>query len=224
MAAPTFAVDGLVGPVFPTTDGGWVIPAGAGRIATAGGVVAAPAGTPCGAGVKIQSADEVVAFLPAGAPVAYGESPATMAVHVERFAWRIADVLGPRAGLQPGGVTEVDPSVWQGVRVRSVKKTRRSGPPVLVGVGDRDGAVAVVVADRDVDKVLGSVVFPDAPGHLPVPATLPAFDADGDGLLDVFVYGKGDAGVFRARVVIDPGEPVRVAGSPAVGSAPVACP
>lgn len=225
MDAPAFGPDAPVRPVFPTADGGWVVPTGDGRIVTLAGVVPVPKGVPCGAGLKITHPTEVFAFLPPGAPESFGEVPSTMAAQVERFAWRLGDVLGPRPGLRAGGSSDVDPATWEGIHVRSVKKTRRSGPPVLVGVGDRDGTVVVVVSDRDAERVLGSATFVDPlPGQQPVPGTVPAFDADGDGNLDVFVYGKAEQGVFRARVAIDPGEPVRVAGSAALASAPIVCP
>lgn len=197
-----------------------MIPAGAGRLVTPDGTIEAPAGAPCGAGRKVDVAGDVIAFLPPGPAERFPEVPATMATQVERFAWRIGDVLGPRAGLRPGGRADVDPATWEGVTVRSVKKTRRSGPPLLIGVGDRDGTAVVAVTDRDADRTLAAATFADAGTVL---LTTPAFDADGDGLLDVFVYGTGDKGAARARVVVDPREPVRVGQSAAVVQAPVVC-
>jgi hypothetical protein len=163
------------------------------KIVTALGVV--PVGTVevCGADLRAEwpVAEPPVVVVSGEAPFhAFPKPPAVQAAVVERIAWRMAEFLGPRQGLVAGGPAEKDPAKDQGVVVRSVRKTRRNGPPVLVAVGSRDRDLVVLIADRDGETVLATARA-EWPGPDVKPSALPVVDLDGDGTQELIVYADG---------------------------------
>lgn len=139
------------------------------------------------------------------------KSTPVAAVMVERAGFRMKDVLGGT------GTTSPDAAKAGGVYVRSVLKVRRDkAPPVymIAATGDEVGAgtfggpadvrkgancvAAVGLMDDKGDALYTSVKLDAATRICAVPALLPPIDRDGDGVLDVLVYGQqGNAG-FRS--------------------------
>lgn len=192
-------------PVWPTTDGRGVA-ADRGRVVTAKGIFALESTERCGDGVVVEDARAIVS-LPPGPPRVFPTAPAVPASAVERAGWRLGEVLGPAPGVQPGGRVDVEPAIHHGVQVRSVRKTRRSGPPVLVILGERGGRVAVVITDRDAGKTLAATVFEVGGPPFPFSGVLPITDLDDDGELELIAYGSArDGRSYRAslRARLDP--------------------
>ena len=192
-------------PVWPTRDGRGVA-AAPGRVVTAKGIVPIDQGAlRCDGGYLVDGAGVVA--LPPGPSVSFPSAPAIPASAVERAGWRLGEVLGPATGVQPGGRVDVEPAIHQGVQVRSVRKTRRSGPPVLVVVGEREGLVAVIMTDRDAGRTLAAAVFEVEGPPYPFSGALPITDIDGDGELELIAYGSApDGASYRAslRARLDP--------------------
>jgi hypothetical protein len=115
---------------------------------------------------------------------------------VEKATWRLSEVFGPNEGIQPGADAK-DPAIDRGVRVRSVRKIRRQGPPWQVIVGERRDKIGVAFADKDADKLVNGVVLQvGIPGPFDI-ASLPVEDLDGAEGLELVVYGDGPSGSFR---------------------------
>jgi hypothetical protein len=146
-------------------------------------------GAPCGGGLALDEANPVL-WLPPGEPFSFPKAAAVQAATVERAAWRLAEVLGPDDALVPGGRADSDPARHHGVSVRSVKKTRRNGPPVLVAVGDRRGRIAVAVLDKDAASVLASDVVDTGVDGGIAARSLPVWDLDGDGDLELVLFAE----------------------------------
>jgi hypothetical protein len=186
-------------PAWPLPDDKAWVP-GPGRLVTTKGIVDVKQGEPCGDGIAVPSEDHPVAWLPPAEGAApFPMAPAVPAAFVERMSWRLGEVLGPPTGLVPGGRIENDPALYQGLEVRTIRKTRRQGQPVLIGLGDRSGKVAVAITDREAGKTYSSDVVDMGAAPWPVPAQLPAQDYDGDGKSEMMVYGdvKGDGASLR---------------------------
>lgn len=188
-----------VQPAWPMGDGLAWVPA-SGRLVTPSGAVAVTVTDGCAGGWTVPTDQPPVAWLAEGEPITFSPAPSLQAATVERVAWRLAEVMGPREGLRPGGRVDMDPALFDGVEVRSVRKTRRQGPPVLVAVGDRDGQAVVAILDRDAAAVLASDVIALDEAAAAQPSTLPIQDLDGDGTLDLVVWGD-----VRGTEVIRPG-------------------
>lgn len=178
---------------------------GPGLVATRKAVQRVEQGTPCAGGLRVPLQDGAV-YLEDGQAVEHLPAPAVSAVWVERAAWRLGEVLGPAEGIIPGGRSEKEPARHHGARVRSVRKTRRVGPPVLVIVGERRGRVAVLITDKEADQVYDSVVFAVPGPPWPSSQALPVQDLDGDGAQELVVYGDHAEGpAFRASLAVDLG-------------------
>ena len=139
------------------------------------------------------------------------KSTPVAAVMVERAGFRMKSVLGGTATTAP------DPAKAGGVYVRSVLKMRRDkAPPVymIAATGDEVGAGtfggpadvrkgancldAVGLMDDKGDALYASIKLEAATRICAVPTLVPPVDRDGDGVLDVLVYGQqGNAG-FRS--------------------------
>lgn len=173
----------------------WAWPAaGGGYVVAPGNVLGTTAitpatGEPCGQDVHVDGGF-VFGTVPA-APEAFKEPPPNQAATLERGAWRLSEALGPREGIVPGLSGTEAPARQLGTNVRTLRKTRRpNGPPLYLGVGSRDGKVAVALFDSELEKVLSSDVFPwTGSSRLEVS---PITDVDGDGRLELLV-GSDDA-------------------------------
>lgn len=169
--------------------------------------------TPVGVqGLQAPLPAHALAGLPAGEILDFPKAPANAAATVERASWRLAELLGPRQGLVPGGATESDPALHQGIRVRSVRKTRRQGPPMLVVVGDREDQLVIALMDKEASEVLASdVITGPAPAWERAGAT-PLWDLDGDGSRELVLWAdaqqhylrRGYAVVEEARLDLVP--------------------
>lgn len=141
-------------------------------------------------------------WLPPGETWSYPPAPVVSAALVERAAWRLADVLGPGPGITPG-VDAPDPALHRGIRVRSIRKVRRKGPPWQVVVGERRSELVVALTDKDADAVKAGVIVERTREALVDLASLPAQDLDGDGTTEIVVVGDGAAGSLRAVFTVD---------------------
>ena len=185
-------------------------PAGEGRVAFDGaptGLLVSDAGTapvvgaqPCGALQQTEGSGAL--WLPTGEPVTHPPAAVVTAALVERAGWRLAEVIGPGAGIAPG-VDAPDPAVHNGILVRSIRKIRRKGPPWQVVVGERRSQVVVALTDKDVDQVKAGVVLERTRAGLLDLWSLPAHDMDGDGTPEVLVVGDGADGGLRAVFSVD---------------------
>ncbi len=178
-----------------------------GRVVTSSGIEALN-GVSCGTAVRAPWTATVrpVLAVGSGETLTFPKAPAVEAATVERMAWKMAEFLGPPRGIVPGGPGERDPARDQGVLVRSVRKTRTNGPPVLVAVGYRDADLAVLITDREGERVLASVrvEWPEESGE---PQVLPVADFDGDGAPELVVYGEGSKPIRRVFRVAFEGAP-----------------
>jgi hypothetical protein len=143
-----------------------------------------------------------VLWLPAGEGVDEPPAPVVSAALVERAAWRLADVLGPGPGIAPG-VDAPDPALHRGIRVRSIRKVRRQGPPWQLVVGERRDQIVVALTDKDADGVMAGVVIQRQREGLVELSSFPAIDLDGDGSIEVVVAGDGAQGGVRAVLQAD---------------------
>jgi len=133
------------------------------------------------------------------------------AVLVERAGFRFREILGSR----PTG--EIDPVRGAGVSIRSMVKVRRSlAPPVYVAVATAgahgipgasgrspvsspaDCFAAIAVLDHEAEATLATMPIPGAAESCAVPVLTAPVDRDGDGGLDILVYGQADHKGFRA--------------------------
>jgi len=186
---------------FPLGDGEAMVECGSpGRLLTPKGTEPIEVLGACGSGHRVVAGGLALLGLPPGQPISPLRPPANSAALVERAAWRLAEVLGPEQGLRPGGAQAADPALFEGIRVRTVRKTRRMGPPVLVVVGDRRGRIASAIMDREAERVIDSdLLDTGAVGWTEVGATSAA-DLDGDGQQEVAVWARGEGGA-ALRVV-----------------------
>lgn len=131
-------------------------------------------------------------------------TPAVQAAVVERAAWKLGEILGDDDSLALGGRAEKDPATHKGIRVRSVKKTRRQGPPVLAVTGQRRGSIIAAITNRNATETLSSVVFDvDGPPWTNA-TTMPIADYNQDGQLDWLIYGQhGQGQMYRALIQVD---------------------
>lgn len=177
-----------------------VVNAGTGRLLSAHGTVEVGEGAPCGSAQR--HAEPGVLWLPPGPPITHGQAPMVTAAVVERAAWRLAEVIGPRIGIQPG-VEAPDPALHQGIRVRSVRKVRRQGPPFQIVVGERGADVIVAVTDREAETLQSGAVLrrsTDVPMEL---GQVPPADIDGEPGTELVVYGDHSTSSFRAVLAVD---------------------
>lgn len=182
-------------------DGGVVVPGGSeGRLLGLEGTVDVSSAAACGDAARF--AAEGVLWLPPGEPVSFFKTPTVTAAIVERAAWRLADLVGPGEGITPG-VTVKDPALHWGIRVRSVRKVRRQGPPWQVVVGERGPDVLVALTDRDADKLVNGVVLRRSASTSMDTVVIPPADLDGDGSEELVVAGDASGGGFRAVLGVD---------------------
>lgn len=162
----------------------------------------------------------IISF-PSATPLVFPSAPAVQAATVERVAWRLSEVLPPVTGLTVGGVTDVAPAQDNGLLVRSVRKYRRSGPPILASVGIRDNTVVATLTDRAASTTLAS--FSATIPTLSAPTPLPIADLNNDSRLEWILYDNGSQ-PFRVWLdtALNP-QPVLVSG--AVSTPPsITCP
>ncbi|MSQ04286.1 MAG: hypothetical protein EXR71_20800 [Myxococcales bacterium] len=147
--------------------------------------------------------DHDVAAVLKGAPV-----PAAL---VERAGFRLRELLGAAP------TSEIDPVRGAGVSMRSMVKMRRNlAPPVYLAVATRgdhgipgkagpspvnspeDCKAVLAILDAEASSTLSSVLLPDPEATCAVPILAPPTDLDGDGDMDVLVYGQSEKRGFRA--------------------------
>jgi hypothetical protein len=190
-------------PVWPHPEGsgGVVDEAADGRVLGREGSREAAPGGSCGT-LTVLSRGGLL-WLPAGPEIAFRPAPVVSAPVVERAAWRLAEALGPPAGVVPG-TAEADPAIHRGVRVRAVHKIRRQGPPWQVVVGERGDRVLVALTDREAEGLEGSLhLRRTTRGTEQTLQLVPPADVDGDGHNEVVVAGDGPDGHFRAVIQPD---------------------
>jgi hypothetical protein len=134
---------------------------------------------------------------------------------VESVGYRMKDLL-----VEPGTIPNspvADAARSSGVYVRSTVKVRQAkGPPhyVVTATGDEVGAgafggpadvregvsckAALAVFDHKGEKMLASVPLTAATRTCAVPVIVPPVDRDGDGTMDVLVYGQNGKKGFRS--------------------------
>lgn len=158
----------------------------------------------CGNGFVLSDQRGGILLTQSGTPTEFPKSPAVQAAFVERAGWRLGELLGKPKGILPGGEQVNEPALHQGIRVRSVAKTRRSGPPWMTIVGQRGPDIGVLLTDKSVTKVFASTII----SHASVPTmslrTLPVWDVDGDGDQELVIYAdRPDGGGLRAVVDVE---------------------
>ncbi|MFK7926808.1 MAG: hypothetical protein AB8H79_01370 [Myxococcota bacterium] len=179
---------------------GSVVATASGRLLAAGGTRPVVESKPCGSEMWVPGA--AVLRLPDGEPLSFLKAPMVTAAVVERASWRLADVIGERKGIQPG-IETPDPAIHQGIRVRSVLKVRRKGPPWQVVVGERENTVIVALADKEAETLIAGVLLERSDGEPVSLAQVPPADLDGDGEQELVVYGDGPTGGLRAVLRVD---------------------
>ncbi|MFT7520648.1 MAG: hypothetical protein ACI9MC_002798 [Kiritimatiellia bacterium] len=157
---------------------------------------------PCGADwTKLQG--DGVLLIAGDQPVEFRKTPVVTAALVERAGWRLGEVVGDDAGIAPGGGDIPDPAQHRGIKVRSVRKIRRSGPPWQVVVGEWRDQVVVALTDKDTSRLLDGARLQRTNSEVVRLASLPVHDLDGDGTSELVVYADGDRGGLRAVYRID---------------------
>jgi len=167
-----------------------------GRLLHMGGI--SPA-SPTGAceGLTRWQGPPAVLWLPAGQEQTFNPAAAVSAALVERSAWRLDEVGEPTNAVEPG-VTAPDPALHKGIRVRSVRKIRRQGPPYRLVLGERGDQVLIGLTDREAQTLHDGLAL-KRPDRTPLTwGIIPAGDLDGDEHPEVVVYGDGSQGGFRA--------------------------
>lgn len=148
--------------------------------------------------------------------------PVTAAM-VETAGFRMKDLLVPDSGAAlPLGAAAPDAAKSGGVYVRSVVKVRQGNTPptyVVTATGDEVGAAAfggpqdvrkgenckaaVGLLDAKGQKLLSATLLAGATRVCAVPMVVPPIDRDGDGVLDVLIYGQNGTKGFRSWFRID---------------------
>ena len=172
----------------------------AGRLLTPEESVAVSPGAQCGSLHHFPAQGKL--WVPAGDPIAYEKAPAVSAALVERSAWRLAEV-GPESKAVLPGVQAPDPAIHLGVRVRSVRKVRRQGPPYQLVLGERNDQVLIALTDTDASTRLDGLALQRSGRDPVLLGIVPAHDLDGDDHPEVVVYGDGEQGSLRAVISID---------------------
>ena len=188
-------------------DGDALAQNGEGVLLTQGGLVSQPnwAGS-CGALRRGRVVDAPVLMVPSQALMRFPKAPAVQAAVVERAAWRLGEVMGAPKGIELGGRTVASPAEHRGIRVRSVRKTRRQGPPWMVVVGQRDDEISVALTDKEATKVLASVVIQVPEVETLRLRTVPVHDLNQDGQQELVVFADGaDGSGVRAVFDVDMG-------------------
>jgi hypothetical protein len=158
-------------------------------------------------------------------PVVFPRAPAVQAAVVERASWRLSELMGPPKGIEIGGQRVTAPSEHRGIFVRSVRKTRRSGPPWLVIVGQRDGQVGVVLSDKLATETYVGAVFDVPEAETLRIRTLPVWDLNGDGQRELVVYADGaDGSGVRLMVEVELTGKGRLTLDKMVRRGPIDCP
>lgn len=173
---------------------------GSGRLLDAGGSAVADPGPACG---ELRRFDgQGALWLPSGEPISFTKAAAVPAALVERAAWRLSEVGSEGTAVLPG-VEAPDPAIHRGVRVRSLRKIRRQGPPYQVVLGERGSQVLVALTDRDASIRHDGLALQRSGSEPQVLGIVPAVDLDGDQDPEITVHGDGEAGGFRAVISVD---------------------
>ena len=161
----------------------------AGVLVTHHGTVTYKDAKPCVEGwFEAPIKDGLITF-PVAPMVTFEPSPAVQAATVERVSWRLRQALPASNQIQLGGISDIAPAVSDGLLVRSVRKYRRSGPPVLAVLGVLDNTLIVALTDRDAAKTLATAVETVPTPSMPTP--LPISDLNGDGTPEWLIYSDG---------------------------------
>ena len=130
------------------------------------------------------------------------KAPAVQAAVVERAAWRLGEYMGGPKGIEIGGSATKSPSEHRGIRVRSVRKTRRQGPPWMVVVGQREEQIGVALTDKlALESYAGLVLEVPEVASLRL-RTLPVFDLNQDGQEELVLFADGADG-SGIRIVLN---------------------
>jgi len=167
--------------------GGSVVSSATGRLLSSTGTQPLVDPQPCGSQMRVD--EPAVLRLPPGDALAFLKAPTGAAAVVESASGRLAEVIGERKGIQPG-IETPDPALHQGIRVRTVRKVRRKGPPWQVVVGERAQTVIVALADKEAETPIAGVLLART-GTEPLSlAQVPPADLDGDVPPALVVYGE----------------------------------
>lgn len=188
-------------------DGDAVAPNHPGLLLTQAGLDAQPEWSgSCGSLRRGAVEEAPVLLVPAERPMSFPKAPAVQAAVVERAAWRLGEVMGAPEGIEVGGRRVTSPAEHRGIRVRSVRKTRRNGPPWMVVVGQRDEQIAVALTDKEASETVASMVI-DVPQVKNLRLrTVPVADFNQDGTQELVVFADGvDGSGMRAVFSVDMG-------------------
>lgn len=132
----------------------------------------------------------------------FPKSPAVQAAVVERAGWRLGEKMGAPQGIEIGGDKATAPAEYRGIRVRSVRKTRRKGPPWMVIVGQREKQVGVLLTDKLATETYASLVLEVPEVQNLRIRTVPVLDLNGDGTQELVLYADGADG-SGVRIVLN---------------------
>ena len=160
-----------------------------GSLVTPTGVKSFTDAVPCSTDwYKVPIVDGLLTFTDAP-EVTFAPAPAVQAATVERVSWRLRQALPPSTRIKLGGVSDIAPAVSDGLLVRSVRKHRRSGPPILAAVGIWENTLIAALIDREGATTLATVT--ETVPLLSKPTPLPIIDLNHDNQLEWLIYSNG---------------------------------
>ena len=196
-------------PAWPLSEDTYQLQSATGSVVSVRGIALASKAEPCGKLWRVSHDVPLLLQLAPSGPVEFLPAARVPGAIVERAAWRFAEVMGQQEErLQAPGANR-DPAAYQGIRVHSVRKTRRQGPPVWLSMASRDEVVAVAVLDRHAETVLASATLQVPIRYRHKLSTLPVTSLEKEQALRWVIWGQGTAAAdgkipaFRAVLAVD---------------------